>query len=108
MPNMTIFLATEDMPSDIALSELTAKLTRLCTNTLKATLGNVHIIYVAARPGRGHRIFVEVKYRLEPFRTKAVMDAFLEELDETIKTSTGLTARIRCFGYAEQNIHARN
>jgi hypothetical protein len=71
-------------------------------------LENVHIIFVAVRHGRGHPAFVEIQYRLEPFRTAAVMDLFMKELDDVIQCSTDLTARIRCFGYEASSIHARN
>jgi hypothetical protein len=108
MPNVTIYIPAEKMPPEGSLSELTDQCTHLCTMILNAALDNVHIIYVAVRHGRGHPAFAEIKYRLEPFRTKAVMDSFMERLDEIIKRNTGLTARIRCFGYAALAIHARN
>lgn len=108
MPNVTIFIPTEKMPPDGTLAELTDQCTQLCTGILKAALENVHIIYVAVRQGRGHPAFAEIKYRLEPFRTQPVMDSFMERLDEVIKRNMGLTARIRCFGYAAPAIHARN
>lgn len=108
MPNVTIFIPTEKMPSDENLTELTDQCTQLCTGILEAVPENVHIIYVGVRHGRGHQAFAEIKYRLEPFRTKPVMDSFMERLDGIIKRNTGLTARIRCFGYAAPAIHARN
>ena len=36
------------------------------------------------------------------------MNRFMEELDDAIKRNTGLTARIRCFGYEASSIHALN
>ncbi|MEW4400235.1 hypothetical protein AB1J06_16280 [Agrobacterium tumefaciens] len=96
------------MPPDEALAELTEQFTELCTGILRAALVNVHIIYVAVQHGRGHPAFAEIQYRLEPFRTPPVMQRFMERLDEAIKRNTGLTARIRCFGYAASSIHARN
>lgn len=98
----------ERMPSDGNLSELTDQCTQLCTGLLNAALENVHIIYVAVRHGRGHPAFAEIRYRLEPFRTKPVMDSFMDGLDEAIRQNTGLAARIRCFGYAAPAIHVRN
>ena len=106
MPNVTIFIPAEQMPPDGNISELTSQCTQLCTGILNAAPENVHIIYVAVRHGRGHPIFAEIKYRLESFRTNPVMNSFMERLDETIKRNTGLTARIRCFGYAASAIHA--
>ncbi|HEX7814992.1 hypothetical protein [Dyella sp.] len=108
MPNLTMFIPSDTMPSDEALARLTARCTQLCLDILKAALGNVHIIYVPVRHGRGHRVFAEIRYRLEPSRTPAIMDAFMEELDNAIQSDTGLVARIRCFGYAASAIHARH
>lgn len=108
MPNVTFFIPTEEMPSGDTLAELTRQCTKLCTEILKAALENVHIIHVAVHRGQGHPMFAEIKYRLEPFRTQQIMDAFMAGLDEVVKRNTGLTARIRCFGYAASNIHARN
>lgn len=108
MPNLTIFIPTERMPPDANLAELTEQGTRLCTDILQAALDNVHVIFVAARHGRGHPVYAEIRYRIEPFRTPSVMDAFMVRLDEAIERHTGLTARIRCFGYASTAIHARN
>jgi hypothetical protein len=109
MPNVTIFIPSEKMPSDGNLAELTDQCTQLCTVMLQAALANVHIIYVGVRHGRGnYQAYAEIKYRLEPFRTKPVMDFFMEKLDGIIKGNTGLTARIRCFGYVAPAIHARN
>lgn len=108
MPNVTIYIPADEMPSDEALAELTAQCTELCTGVLRAALANVHIIYVAVRLGRGHPIFAEIQYRLDPFRTPPVMERFMEGLDDAMKRNIGLTARIRCFGYATSSIHARN
>lgn len=96
------------MPPDRALADLTKQCTELCTGILQAALGNVHVIYVAVRHGRGHPVFAEIQYRLEPFRTPSVMDRFMEGLDDAIRCNVDLTARIRCFGYAASSICARN
>ena len=108
MPNVTIFIPGEKMPPDANLAALTDQCTQLCTELLEAALENVHIIYVGVRHGRGNPAYAEIKYRLVPFRTKAVMDVFMERLEAIIKANTGLAARIRCFGYATPAIHARN
>ncbi|ABD87036.1 hypothetical protein [Rhodopseudomonas palustris] len=108
MPNVTIFVADDKMPSDEALAALTAQCTELCTELLQAAIGNVHVIYVGTRHGRGHPVFAEVQYRLAPFRTPPVMQQFMAALDNAIRHATGLTARIRCFGYAAASLHARN
>ena len=108
MPNLTIFVAKDRMPSDAKLAELSARCTELCTGILRASLGNVHIIHVEAHLGRGHPVYVEVHYRLEAHRTSTVMGAFMDGLDEAVRTATGLAVRIRCFGFASPNIHARN
>ncbi|MDR3438698.1 hypothetical protein [Telmatospirillum sp.] len=108
MPNVTIFIPDEKMPSDEKLAELTDQCTELCTGLLWAALNNVHVIYAGVRHGRGHPVFADIHYRLEPFRTPSVMERFMEALDDAIRRSTGLTARIRCFGYAASSIHACN
>jgi hypothetical protein len=108
MPNITLYIATEEMPSAERLARLSRDCVGLCTQVLQAVLNNVHIVYIAVRHGHGHPVFAEVRYRLEPFRTSLVMDAFMDALDAAIKRHTGLTARIRCFAYAPTNIYARN
>ncbi len=108
MPNVTIYIPADRMPPDEALAELTGQCADLCTGILRAALVNVHIVYVAVRHGRGHPAFAEIQFRLEPFRTPPVMERFMEGLDNAITRNTGLTARIRCFGYAQSSIHARN
>jgi hypothetical protein len=108
MPNVTIYIPTAHMPSDEGLAKLSSECIKLCTSVLEAALKNVHVIYVDVRHGHGHLVFAEVQYRLETFRPPAVMNQFMEALDDAIARCTGLTARIRCFGYAASNIHARN
>lgn len=108
MPNVTLYISQDRMPPEETLVALTERCTALCTGILRAALENVHVIFVTVRHGRGHPAFVEIQYRLEPFRTAAVMDRFMKELDDVIQCSTDLTARIRCFGYEAASIHARN
>jgi hypothetical protein len=96
------------MPPDGALAALAEQCTELCTGILRAALVSVHVIYVAVRHGRGHPVFAEIQYRLEPFRSPPVMERFMEGLDEAIRRNLDLTARIRCFGYAASSIYARN
>lgn len=108
MPNVTFFFPGESMPDDDALARLTDASTAHCTDILKADVDKVHVIYVAVRHGRGRPAFVEVRYRLDPSRTPETMDAFMEALDGSIQRNTGITARIRCFGYAASAIQARN
>lgn len=108
MPNLTLFIPAETMPSAANLAGLTERCTELCTGILQAALENVHIIYVAVHHGLGHPAYVEVKYRLELLRTDSAMGAFTAGLDEAVTRFTGMTARIRCFGYAACTLHARN
>lgn len=108
MPNVTFYIHAGKMPSDARLAELSRDCIELCTNVLEAELKNVHVIYVGARHGHGHPVFAEIHYRLETFRTPPVMNRFMEALENAIARRTSLTARIRCFGYAASNIHARN
>ncbi|CTP87479.1 hypothetical protein A6R71_02300 [Xanthomonas translucens pv. arrhenatheri] len=108
MPNVTLFLPAHALPPDTALSDLTARCTELCTSLLLAALENVHVVYVPVLHGRSRPIFAEVRYRLAAARTPTAMAQFMERLDDAIRGATGLEARIRCFGYAAQCIHARN
>ncbi|MGU7779163.1 hypothetical protein [Burkholderia sp. PU8-34] len=108
MPNVTFFIAAERMPPNDARSRLTAACNDLCTRVLHAAPDNVHVIYVGVGHGRGHPVYVEIRYRLEAFRTPDVMDRFLDALDDAIRQHTGCTARIRCFGYPAPHIHARH
>jgi hypothetical protein len=108
VPNLTIYIAAEEMPAVEALDTLTEQCTTLCTTTLQASLENVHIIYVPVSRGRGHPVFAEILLREESFRTPAVLDHFMQQIDHAIKDNTGLTARIRCFGFPKQHIYARN
>jgi hypothetical protein len=108
MPNMTWYISEEQMPKAAACDALTAECTDLCTEVLKAALDKVHIIFVTARHGRGHPAYIEIKYRLETFRPPEVMTQFMTALDASMVRHTGLKARIRCFGYAASDIHARN
>jgi hypothetical protein len=108
MPNVTIYIPTGQLLSDERLAGLSSDCVELCTSVLEAALENVHVIYVEVRHGHGHPVFAEVQYRLETFRSPRVMNQFTEALDCAIVRRTGLTARIRCFGYAATHIHARN
>lgn len=108
MPNITIFIPADKLPPDAALASLTGRCTELCTDILQAALENVHVIYVPVRQGRGHPVFADIRYRLAASRTPPVMELFMDELDTAISAATGFAARIRCFGYAAENIHARN
>lgn len=108
MPNVTFYISAQLVPSEERLAALSRDCVELCTDVIEAALKNVHVMYVDARHGHGHPVFVEVRYRLEPFRTPSVMNQFMEALDSAIMRRTGLTARIRCFGYAASNIYARN
>ena len=108
MPNITIFIPPGAMPEDEPLAELSDRCAGLCIGVLLAAPENVHVACVAAHLGRGHPVFVDVRYRLEPFRTADTMASFMDGLEDAIRSATRLTARIRCFGYAASNIHARN
>ncbi|MFZ4878281.1 hypothetical protein ACL9RI_24625 [Janthinobacterium sp. Mn2066] len=106
MPNLTFYIAAEHMPSDRNLALLSRDCVELCTRVLHAAKDKVHIMYVEVRPGHGHPVFAELLYRVELYRTPAVMQAFMEGLDNAIVRHTGLTARIRCF--ASHAIDARH
>lgn len=108
MPKVTFSVSAERMPPAALRNKLTQQCTTLLESTLHAALDNIHIAYVAVQAGRGHAISVEILYRDEPFRTATVMDTFLEQLDDVITSTTGQTARIRCFAFPADAIHARN
>ncbi|MTJ81822.1 MAG: hypothetical protein F8N37_12495 [Telmatospirillum sp.] len=108
MPNVTFYIDKEKMPNSEILSFIMEECTEFCTDILKAALKNVHIIFVPVTHGRGHPVFVEIQYRLETFRTTPVMEHFMEAMENSITRRAGLTARIRCFGYAASSIFARN
>ncbi len=108
MPNITLFIPTAAMPSDEAVAELSDRCALLCTGLLHAAIANVHVACVAVHHGRGQPVFADVRYRSEPFRTPATMDAFMQGLEEAILHTLRLTPRIRCFGYGASNLHARN
>ncbi len=108
MPNVTFSIDTKRMPADEDLADLSRDCVELCTQVLGAALENVHVIFLGVRHGHGHPVFADIRYRVGTSRTPAVMNRFMEALDQAIVRRTGLTARIRCFGYTESNIHARN
>lgn len=108
MPNLTFFIWPQHMPQQPQLNLLTAECDRLCRTVLEAQPGTVHILYVAAQAGQGHPVFADIRYRLTEARTPSVMNQFMTEMDQSIHHLTGLTARIRCFGYGSTNLHARN
>jgi len=105
MPNLTFYISAP-MPPEADLAQLSADCMQLCTGVLAAQQQNVHVIYVAARPGHGLPIHVEVQYRLEPFRTPEVLQRFMQKLQASIVQHTASPARIRCFGYGAAQIHA--
>ncbi|WP_127903494.1 hypothetical protein [Solirhodobacter olei] len=108
MPNVTFYFPISDMPPDDARARLTDACTALCIDPLKAALNNVHVLFVGVKHGRGHPVFAEIRYRQQPHRTPCVMAEFMEALDAAIRDTTGLTARVRCFGYGPAQIYARN
>lgn len=108
MPRLSISFTAERMPADDSLAALTERCAVLCTDMLGAALDNVHILYLVARQGRGHPASAELAYRLGPERTPELMDEFMRQLDLAIQDHAGLTARIRCFGYGNDSLHARN
>ncbi|RQS97451.1 hypothetical protein [Burkholderia seminalis] len=108
MPNVTLHIQAERLPSDDDLAALSGDCVALCTDVLHAKLENVHVNFIAVRHGYGHPAYAEIQYRVDAFRQPAIMNRFMEALDHAIVRRTGLSARIRCFGHAAPNIHARN
>jgi hypothetical protein len=108
MPNITFYIDAKQMPPGEKLTALSRACIELCTNVLEAALENVHVIFLDVQHGYGHPVFAEIQYRLETFRTPPVMNRFMAALEDAIAHHMGLTARIRCFGYAASSIHALN
>jgi hypothetical protein len=108
MPNITVFLAREQMPSDARLAALSDQCAELCTGLLQAAPANVHIVFVTVRQGRGHPVYAEIQFRQTPLRTPPLMEQFMAALADAIRQYTALTARIRCFGHTAANLYARN
>lgn len=104
MPNVTIFIPAGKMPPDQTLAEITDECTELCTGILRAALENVHVTMSPFGRVGGTGVCGS------PVSPRAVAHAAGHGavLDEVIRRNTGLTARIRCFGYPAANIHARN
>ncbi|MCA8256814.1 hypothetical protein LGM89_26410 [Burkholderia sp. AU31624] len=108
MPNVTFSIDATRMPADESLAALSRDCVELCTQVLEAELKNVHVIFLAVRHGHGHPVFADIRYRVGTSRTPEVMNRFMDALDQAIVRRTGLTARIRCFGYTASTIHVRN
>lgn len=109
MPNVTVIIRDERWPDDKSLETFTQDCFGLCTGVLRAAPEKVHIDFVRSNSiGFGHPASIEIKYRTESFRPSAVMAEFVQRLDEAVKSSFDLNARIRCFGFGPAEIHALN
>lgn len=110
MPNVTVFIPTDRMPADqAAFDQFLRDCTDLCTGTLGAALDKVHIMFSPTLTHvQGQDAYIEIKYRLDAKRTAEVMRRFMAELDATFTNRFSLVARIRCFGYGHDAIHALN
>ncbi|WJV63408.1 hypothetical protein PCO87_04810 [Pectobacteriaceae bacterium C52] len=108
MPNISFYISDDKFDELTGLPALTHRCAELCTGILQAEPDKVHIIYIAIRHGRGHPVYAEVCYRLEPHRTPEVMASFISDLEAVIQQEIGLMARIRCFGSAPSQIYSRN
>lgn len=108
MPNITVFISGNNRLSSNVASALSSSFANLCVGVLKAKESNVHVCYVSAEVGFGTPIYVEVKLRKEVFRPAPVLSDFVNEVDLLIREKTGVVARIRCFSYESDSIHAKN
>lgn len=108
MPNITVFISESNRLKPDVASVLSSSFAELCVGVLRAKESNVHVCYVYAEIGFGLPVYVEVKLRKEAFRTTASLGDFVNEVDLLIKEKTGLVARIRCFSYENDSIHAKN
>ncbi|MCE0495554.1 hypothetical protein [Vibrio salinus] len=108
MPNISIMIPESEMTSGMQLDQFVSECTKLCTHVLKAKRNNVNIQFIKTTPGFGLPVSIEIKYRLEPFRTAEIMTSFLLGLNSCVAKTIQLPARIRCFGYDASNIYALN
>lgn len=108
MPNITVFISESSRLKPDVASALSFSFADLCVEVLKAKESNVHVCYVYAEVGFGTPIYVEVKLRKEVFRTAPLLSDFVNEVDSLIREKTGVAARIRCFSFENDSIHAKN
>lgn len=108
MPNITVFISESNRLGSDAVSALSSSFAELCMGVLKAKESNVHVCYVYSEIGFGTPIYIEVKLRKEVFRTAPVLSDFVNMIDTLIRESTGVVARIRCFSFENDSIHAKN
>jgi len=108
MPNLTFYIAENQADVLQRAGDFTHKCRALCCDILRAEPQNVHIIFVAVKPGCGQPVYAQLFYRLTTLRTQDVMENFMGELDAAIQQASGLTPRIRCFGSPAEQIFARN
>lgn len=108
MPNLTFYISENHADKFKNLSDFTRQCSALCCTTLGADPKNVHIIFVDVKPGCGQPVYAELFYRLTTWRTHEVMENFMRELDCATHEASGLTTRIRCFGFPAEHLFARN
>ena len=108
MPNLTFYFSENHADRFKNLCELTVTAWELDGDILGADRENVHIIFIDVKPGCGQPVYAELFYRLTTLRTPEVMENFMRELDVVTQHTSGLTARIRCFGSQAEHLFARN
>lgn len=108
MPNLTFYISENHSDKFRNINNFTHKYSALCCDILGAELKNVHIIFINVKPGCGQPVYAELFYRLTTSRTQEVIENFTRELDLATHQTSGLTTRIRCFGYPAERIFARN
>ncbi|WP_353613290.1 hypothetical protein [Mangrovibacter phragmitis] len=108
MPNLTFYISENHGDKFKNLDDFTHKCSVLCCDILGAEPKNIHIIFVYVKAGCGQPVCAELFYRLTALRTHEVMENFMRQLDFATQQVSGLTTRIRCFGYPAEHIFARN
>ncbi|QLK61525.1 hypothetical protein GE278_12420 [Enterobacteriaceae bacterium Kacie_13] len=108
MPSITLYTSASHRLNAQSFAEFSTVLVRLAKEILKAKENNIHISYLTAEISFGTPVYFEAKLRQEVFRTPAVLDQFMQQVDLLIKEKTGVIARIRCFSFEASNIYAKN
>ncbi|XZV66155.1 hypothetical protein M1D79_11225 [Enterobacter sp. SA24] len=88
MPNLTFYIAENQADVLQRDDDFTHKCRALCCDILRAEPQNVHIIFIAVKPGCGQPVYAQLFYRLTTLRTQDVMENFMRETGRC--HSTGL------------------
>lgn len=108
MPSITIYTSKTHQLDTDSFTDFSKYLVNLSIDLLNAKEDNIHISYNTVEIGFGTKVYFEVKLRKELFRTKEVLNEYINQVDLLIKERIGVVARIRCFFYECNNIYSKN